>query len=79
MLGVKIIDILGELLLAAVPLAILVGFIISFVRYKKCPPEKTQERKQYKLAAKFYGTVFGVMFLSAAVLIIFLVAVVAYM
>ncbi len=70
---------LGGILLAAVPLAVLVGFIISLVRYKKCPPEKTWEREQYKLAAKFYGTVFGVMFLSADALIMFLAAAVDYM
>lgn len=70
---------LGELLLAAVPLAILVGFIISLVKYKKCPPENERERKKYKLAAKIYGIIFGVMVIAFIVLMMLLAAAVAYM
>ncbi len=72
MLGVRIIDRIGELLLAAVPLAILVGFIISLVQYKKCPPENLQERKKYKLAAVILGIVIVIMVLAAVALIIWI-------
>lgn len=70
---------LGELLFAAVPLAILVGFIISLVRYKKCPPENVQERKKYKIAAIVFGIILGIMVLAFAALMILLAAAVAYM
>lgn len=76
---VWLIDILGEVFLAAIPLAVLVGLIISLIQYKKCPPENTAERKKYKLAAKIYGIVMGVMVLSAAALMIFLAAAITHM
>lgn len=76
---VWLIDILGEVFLAAVPLAFLVGLIISLVQYKKCPPENTEERKKHKLAAKVYGIILGVMVLSAAALMIFLAAAITHM
>lgn len=74
-----IVSVLYELLLAAVPLAILAGFIISLVKYAKCPPENTEERKKHKLAAKVYGIILGVMVLSAAALMIFLAAAITHM
>lgn len=72
-------DILSFLMFAVVPLAILVGFIISLVQYKKCPPENAEERKRHWLAVKVYGTILGVMVLSAAALMIFLAAAITHM
>ena len=72
-------DILIFLLLSLVPFAIIVGFIISVVKYKRCPKENFDERKGYKYAAVITGIIFGVMVLTVAALIIFLAAAVAYM
>lgn len=75
MLGIKIvriIDRLGKLLFAAVPLAIFVGFIISLVQYKKCPSENVQERKKYKLAAVILGIVIVIMVLAAVAFMIWI-------
>ena len=72
-------DILISLLLSLVPLAVIVGFIISVVKYKRCPKENSDERKGYKFAAVILGIVFGVMVLTVVALILFLAAAVAYM
>ena len=72
-------DVLIFLLLSLVPLAVIVGFIISVVKYKRCPKENSDERKGYKFAAVILGIIFGVMVLTVALLILLLVAAVAYM
>lgn len=72
-------DILIFSLLSLVPLAIIVGFIISVVKYKKCPKENSDERKGYKLAAVILGIVLGVMVLTVALLMLLLAAAVANM
>lgn len=72
-------DILIFSLLALVPLAVLVGFIVSLVKFIKCPKENADERKGYKFAAIILGIVFGIMVLAVAALIIMLAAAVMYM
>ncbi|MCM1024171.1 MAG: hypothetical protein NC395_08955 [Prevotella sp.] len=75
-------DIMGILIgimLAAVPLGILAGFIVSLVKFKKCPKENAAERKGYKFAAVVLGAVFGIMVLAFAVLLITLSVSIAYM
>lgn len=72
-------EILLDLFLAVVPLAVLVGFIISLVKFIKCPKENADERKGYKFAAIILGIVLGIMVLAVVVLIIMLTAAVMYM
>lgn len=72
-------DILIFSLLALVPLAVLVGFIVSLVKYIKCPKENADERKGYKFAAIILGIVFGIMVIVVIALIIMLAAAVMYM
>lgn len=72
-------DILIFSLLALVPIAVLVGFIVSLVKYIKCPKENEDERKGYKFAAIILGIVFGIMVIAVAALIIMLAAAVMYM
>ena len=72
-------DILIFSILSLVPLAVIVGFIISVVKYKRCPKENFDERKGYKFAAVILGVVFGVMVLTVALMILLLAAAVAYM
>lgn len=74
-----VLGILFYLLLAAVPLAVLVGFIVSLVKFIKCPKENSGERKGYKFAAIILGTVFGIMVIAVVALIIMLAAAVMYM
>ena len=69
----------GEILFAAPPLAILVGFIFSLVKFIKCPKENTAERKGYKIAAIVLGIILGIMVLAFLVLMLLLAAAVAYM
>ena len=72
-------DILIFSLLALVPLAVLVGFIVSLVKFIKCPKENADERKGYKFAAIILGIVFGIMVIVVIALIIMLAAAVMYM
>lgn len=72
-------DILIFSLLALVPLAVLVGFIVSLVKFIKCPKENADERKGYKFAAIILGIVFGIMVFAVVALIIMLAAAVMYM
>ena len=74
-----IVSMLYELTLAAVPLAVLVGFIVSLVKFVKCPREDTETRKKYKTAAIIYGTIFGVMVLAFFVLMLLLAAAITHM
>lgn len=72
-------DILIFSLLALVPLAVLVGFIVSLVKYIKCPKENADERKGYKFAAIILGIVFGIMVLAFFVLMLLLAAAITHM
>ncbi len=69
----------GGILLVAVPLAVLVGFIVSLVKFIKCPKENTAERKSCKTAAIVFGIILGIMVLAFLVLMLLLAAAVAYM
>lgn len=72
-------DILIFSLLALVPLAVLVGFIVSLVKFIKCPKENADERKGYKFAAIILGIVFGIMVLAFFVLMLLLAAAITHM
>lgn len=69
----------GEILFAAPPLAVLVGFIFSLVKFMKCPKENTAERKGYKIAAIILGIILGIMVLAAVSLMILTAAIIANM
>lgn len=76
---VFIMDIIGDLLLAAVPLAVLICFIVFLVKFIRCPKENTERRKKYKTVAIVLGVILGVMVLAFAALMLFLAAAVMYM
>ncbi|MDE6595160.1 MAG: hypothetical protein K2K44_04035 [Oscillospiraceae bacterium] len=61
---------LAFFLIPFLPIVIIVGFIVSFVKYKKCPRENKEEHKGYLLAAVVLGIVFATMLAAVAVLLI---------
>lgn len=61
---------LSVFLIPVLPIVIMVGFIVSVVKYKKCPHENTEERKGYLLAAVVLGIVFATMLAAVAVVLI---------
>lgn len=73
---IALISFVGILLLLALflipflPIVIIVGFIVSLVKYKKCPRENKEERKGYLLAALVLGIVFATMAATIAVVLI---------
>lgn len=72
-------DILSFLLLEVVPLAVLVGLIVSLVKFVKCPKEDTEKRKKYKIAAIVFGIILGIMVLAFFVLMLLLAAAITHM
>lgn len=78
-MSADILGILFDLLLAAVPLGVFIGLIVSIVKFKKCPKENAGERKGYKTAAIVLGIVLGIMVLAAASLWIFLSIAITHM
>lgn len=72
-------DILSFLLLEVVPLAVLIGFIVSLVKFIKCPKEDTEKRKKYKIVATVLGIIFGIMVLAFFVLMLLLAAAITHM
>ena len=61
---------LSIFLIPVLPIVVIVGFIVSLVKYKKCPHENTEERKGYLLAAVVLGIVFATMLAAVAVVLI---------
>ena len=61
---------LAWFLIPFLPIVIIVGFIVSFAKYKKCPRENTEERRGYLLTAVVLGIVFATMLATVAVLLI---------
>lgn len=61
---------LSVFLIPVLPIVIIVGFIVSLVKYKKCPHENTEERKGYGLTALVLGIVFATMVATIAVVLI---------
>lgn len=74
-----IMDILGDLLLAAVPLAVLICFIVFLVQFIKCPKEDTERRKKYKTVTIVLGIILGVIVFAFLALMLLLAAAVMYM
>lgn len=66
----EILLLLALFLIPFLPIVIIVGFIVSFVKYKKCPHENTEERKGYLLASVVLGIVFATMLAAVAVVLI---------
>ena len=72
-------DILSFLLLEVVPLAVLVGFIVSLVKFIKCSKEDTEKRKKYKTAAIVFGIILVIMVIAFFVLMLLLAAAITHM
>lgn len=72
-------DIMSFLLLEVVPLAVLVGLIVSIVKFVKCPKENTEKRKKYKTAAIVFGIILGIMVIAFFVLMLLLAAAITHM
>lgn len=61
---------LALLLIPFLPIVVIVGFIVSLVKYKKCPRENKEERNGYLIAALVLGIVFATMVATIAVVLI---------
>lgn len=72
-------DIMSFLLLEVVPLAVLVGLIVSLVKFVKCPKEDTEKRKKYKIAAIVCGIILGIMVIAFFVIMLLLAAAITHM
>ena len=64
--------ILVPLLVFGVPIAVIVGLLVSIFSYICCSADETEKRRKYKKAIIIFGILFGVMAAAVAVLIYYL-------
>lgn len=64
--------ILVPVLVFGVPLAVIVGLLVSIFNYISCSADETEKRRKYKKAITVFGILFGVMAAAVAVLIYYL-------
>ena len=63
---------LVPLLVFGVPIAVIVGLLVSIFNYICCSADETEKRKKYKKAIIIFAILFGVMAVAVGVLIYYL-------
>ena len=63
---------LVPMLVFGVPIAIVVGLLVSIFSYICCSADETEKRKKYKKAIVIFAILFGVMAAAVGVLIYYL-------
>lgn len=66
-----LLNILRFIFLFGIPIAILAWFIVSLVKFLRCPKEYESERKRLKTIMIISSVVFGIMALAIIGLIVF--------
>lgn len=64
--------ILVPMLVFGVPIAVIVGLLVSIFSYISCSADETEKRKKYKKAIVIFAILFGVMAVAVGVLIYYL-------
>ncbi|MBQ8176180.1 MAG: hypothetical protein IJ035_03970 [Oscillospiraceae bacterium] len=64
--------ILVPLLVFGVPIAVIVGLLVSIFSYVCCSADEKEKRRKYKKAIIIFGILFGVMAAAVGVLIYYL-------
>ncbi len=63
---------LVPMLVFGVPIAVIVGLLVSIFSYISCSAGETEQRRKYKKAIVIFAILFGVMAAAVAVLIYYL-------
>ncbi len=64
--------ILVPMLVFGVPIAVIVGLLVSIFSYISCSADETEKRKKYKKSIVIFAILFGVMAAAVGVLIYYL-------